>query len=73
MHIGNVEKHPITTGGSPLHIKYKNFMAATFIIPRERDCQDFYTSLLKLSQPGKCFGIQKIQQTPKEECKVEML
>lgn len=52
MHIGNVEKHPITTGGSPLHIKYKNFMAATFIIPRERDCQDFYTSLLKLSQPG---------------------
>lgn len=52
MYIGSVEKHPITTAGSPLHIKYKNFMAVTFVIPRERDCQDVYTSLLKLSQPG---------------------
>ncbi|XP_014786257.1 myotubularin-related protein 8 isoform X2 [Octopus bimaculoides] len=52
MYIGSVEKHPITTAGSPLYIKYKNFMAITFIIPRERDCQDVYTSLLKLSQPA---------------------
>ncbi|XP_041360030.1 myotubularin-related protein 6-like isoform X2 [Gigantopelta aegis] len=52
MHIGTVEKLPITTGGSPLQIRCKNFMSIIFVIPRERDCHDIYTSLQELSRPG---------------------
>ncbi|XP_077983643.1 phosphatidylinositol-3,5-bisphosphate 3-phosphatase MTMR6-like [Glandiceps talaboti] len=51
MHIAAVEKMPLTTTGSPLQIRCKNFQAATFVIPRERDCHDIYTSLCKLSKP----------------------
>jgi len=52
MHVSNVEKLPLTTSGSPLVIRCKTFLCVTFIIPRERDCHDIYTSLVKLSQPG---------------------
>ncbi|ELU00050.1 hypothetical protein CAPTEDRAFT_222026 [Capitella teleta] len=51
MHIGSVEKLALTTSGSPLQIQCKNFMHVTFVIPRDRDCQDIFSSLLKLSQP----------------------
>nr|XP_006824875.1 PREDICTED: myotubularin-related protein 8-like [Saccoglossus kowalevskii] len=51
MHVASVEKLPLTTAGSPLQIRCKNFQAATFIIPRERDCQDIFISLCKLSKP----------------------
>ncbi|XP_070554043.1 phosphatidylinositol-3,5-bisphosphate 3-phosphatase MTMR6-like isoform X2 [Ptychodera flava] len=51
MHIAAVEKMPLTTAGSPLQIRCKNFQAATFVIPRERECHDIYTSLCKLSKP----------------------
>ncbi|XP_053399742.1 myotubularin-related protein 8-like isoform X2 [Mercenaria mercenaria] len=52
MHLSQIEKLPITTGGSPLQLHCKNFMCITFVIPKERDCHDIYTSLLELSKPG---------------------
>ncbi|XP_071951261.1 phosphatidylinositol-3,5-bisphosphate 3-phosphatase MTMR6-like [Antedon mediterranea] len=53
MHIASVEKLALTTAGSPLQIRCKTFQLATFIIPREKDCQSLYKSLLKLSRPGR--------------------
>ncbi|GIY09708.1 myotubularin-related protein 8 [Caerostris extrusa] len=50
-HIAAVIKLPISTSGSPLQIRCKNFLCVTFVIPKERDSHDIYTSLLKLSQP----------------------
>lgn len=51
MHIANVDKLPISTTGSPLQIRCKNFLCVTFVIPRERDCHDIFISLQNLSQP----------------------
>lgn len=51
MHIASVVKLPISTSGSPLQIFCKNFLCVTFVIPKERDCHEIYTSLLQLSQP----------------------
>ncbi|KAL1114919.1 hypothetical protein AAG570_007743 [Ranatra chinensis] len=51
MHIATVEKLPLTATGSPLLIRCKTFMSITFVIPRERDCHEVYTTLLQLSQP----------------------
>lgn len=53
MHIAQVEKQPLYPGGSPLQIRCKNFMCVTFVLPRERDCHDIYTTLQELSRPGK--------------------
>ncbi|XP_058791089.1 myotubularin-related protein 6 [Phymastichus coffea] len=52
-HVANVEKLPLLTSGSPLHIKCKNFFVVTFVIPKERDCHEVYLTLLKLSSPTK--------------------
>ncbi|XP_059168052.1 myotubularin-related protein 6-like [Physella acuta] len=52
MHMGQVEKGPLTAEGSSLQIKCKNFMCITLVIPRERDCQDIYLSLLEFSRPA---------------------
>lgn len=51
-HIASVEKLPLSTTGSPLLIKFKNFFVGTFIIAKERDCHEVYLTLLKLSSPG---------------------
>ncbi|XP_014670869.1 PREDICTED: myotubularin-related protein 6-like [Priapulus caudatus] len=51
MHIGSVDRLSLTTVGSPLQIRCKTFHCVTFVIPRERDCQDVYTALLRLSRP----------------------
>ncbi|KAG9338899.1 hypothetical protein JZ751_024289 [Albula glossodonta] len=51
-HIATVEKLPLTTAGCPLLIHCKNYRVAHFVLPRERDCQDVFQSLLKLSQPA---------------------
>uniref|UniRef100_A0A224X8Q9 phosphatidylinositol-3,5-bisphosphate 3-phosphatase n=1 Tax=Panstrongylus lignarius TaxID=156445 RepID=A0A224X8Q9_9HEMI len=51
MQIATVEKLPLTTTGSPLLVRCKTFRSATFVIPRERDCHEVYTTLLQLSQP----------------------
>ncbi|XP_038063077.1 myotubularin-related protein 8-like [Patiria miniata] len=52
MHISSVEKLPLTTSGSPLQIRCKTFQAATFVIPRDKSCQELYISLQKLSKPA---------------------
>lgn len=51
-HVANVEKLPLLTSGSPLHIKCKNFFVVTFVIPKERDCHEVYLTLSKLSSPS---------------------
>ncbi|XP_051169352.1 myotubularin-related protein 8 [Leptopilina boulardi] len=51
-HIASVEKLPLSTTGSPLLIKCKNFFVVTFIIAKERDCHEVYLTLLKLSSPA---------------------
>ena len=53
MHVGSIERQSSTTSGYPLQIHCKNFLNVTFVIPKERECQDVYASLLQLSQPGK--------------------
>lgn len=52
MHIANIEKLPLTTTGSPLLIRCKTFLSVTFVIPKDSECHDVFTSLLKLYQPG---------------------
>ncbi len=53
-HIGTIDKLPLSTSGSPLLIRCKNFLSVNFVIPKERECHDVYTTLLKLCQPGEC-------------------
>ncbi|XP_041076885.1 myotubularin-related protein 8-like [Polyodon spathula] len=65
-HIATVEKLPLTTTGCPLLIHCKNFRVVHFIIPRERDCQDVYVSLLKLSQPAKPEELYAFLYNPKQ-------
>lgn len=52
MHIGSIDKLPLSTTGSPLLIRCKTFLSVTFVFPKERECHDVYTTLMKLSQPG---------------------
>ena len=62
MHVSQVEKLPLTTGGSPLLVRCKNFMCVTFVIPRERDCQDIFLSLQEFSRPSKlCLFLLDLQ------------
>ncbi|XP_013105153.1 myotubularin-related protein 6 isoform X2 [Stomoxys calcitrans] len=63
MHIANIEKLPLTTTGSPLLIRCKTFLSVTFVVPKDSECHDVYTSLLKLYQPVSinklyCFNYQ---------------
>lgn len=52
MHIASVEKLPLSTTGSPLLIRCKTFLSVTFVIAKERDSHDVYSTLIKLCQPG---------------------
>ncbi|XP_051790464.1 myotubularin-related protein 8 [Erpetoichthys calabaricus] len=65
-HISNVEKLPLTATGCPLLIRCKNFRVVHFVIPRERDCQDVYLSLLKLCQPVNFEDLYAFLYNPKE-------
>merc|ERR1712130_341104 len=51
MHISTVEKLPLTTSGSSIRIQCSNFRTATFMVTRDRDAQDIFTSLIHLSRP----------------------
>jgi len=51
MHLNIVEKLPLTTSGTPIRIQCSNFRTATFLVHRDRDAQDVYTSLIQLSRP----------------------
>jgi myotubularin-related protein 6/7/8 len=52
MHILSAEKLPLTTTGSPLQIRCKTFLSVTFVVPRERECQEIFATLQQLSRPG---------------------
>ncbi|KAL4630813.1 myotubularin-related protein 8-like isoform X2 [Arapaima gigas] len=66
-HIATVEKLPLTAAGCPLLIYCKNFRVVHFMIPRERDCQDVFQSLLKLSQPAKHEELYAFLYNPKQD------
>ncbi|KAG9478523.1 hypothetical protein GDO78_013526 [Eleutherodactylus coqui] len=66
-HIASVEKPPLSTTGCPLIIRCKNFRVAHFVILRERDCHEVYTSLLKLSQPVKYEDLYAFSYNPKSD------
>jgi len=51
MHINVVDKLPLTTSGSPVRIQCSNFRTTTFVINRDKDAQDIFTSLIHLSRP----------------------
>ncbi|XP_056397492.1 myotubularin-related protein 8 isoform X2 [Hyla sarda] len=66
-HISSVEKQPLGTTGCPLIIHCKNFRVVHFVILRERDCHEVYTSLLKLSQPVKYEDLYAFSYNPKSD------
>lgn len=63
MHIAGVEKLPLSTTGSPLLIRCKTFLSITFVIPKERECHDVYTTLMKLYQPVNIKNLYCFQYT----------
>ncbi|KAF2896064.1 hypothetical protein ILUMI_10108 [Ignelater luminosus] len=67
MHIASLEKLPLTTTGSPLLIRCKTFLSVTFVIPKERDCHDIYTTLQQLSQPSNVEDLYCFQYTSSAE------
>jgi len=71
MHLNTVEKLPLTTSGSPLRIQCSNFFCATFLIHRDKDAQDVYTSLVHLSRPARveelyCFQYRAKSDLPRQ-------
>lgn len=66
-HIGSIDKLPLSTSGSPLLIRCKNFLSVNFVIPRERECHDVYTTLLKLCQPVHIKNLYCFQYTSSSE------
>lgn len=50
-HLSSIEKQSVTSLGTPLQIKCKNFQSITFILPKEKDAYEVLSSLYKLSQP----------------------
>ncbi|KAM3912322.1 phosphatidylinositol-3,5-bisphosphate 3-phosphatase MTMR8-like isoform 2-T2 [Leptodactylus fuscus] len=66
-HISSIEKQGLSTTGCPLIIHCKNFRVVHFVIPRERDCHEVYTSLLKLSQPVKYEDLYAFSYNPKPD------
>ena len=52
MHVGSVDKLTATSSGWPLQVHGKNFLNVTFVIPKEKESHDIYSSLTRLSQPG---------------------
>ncbi|XP_058834497.1 myotubularin-related protein 8 isoform X2 [Topomyia yanbarensis] len=63
MQIASVEKLPLSTTGSPLLIRCKTFLSITFVIPKERECHDVYTTLMKLYQPVNIKNLYCFQYT----------
>lgn len=50
-HLSSMEKQSVTSLGTPLLIRCKNFQSITFILPKEKDAYEVLSSLYKLSQP----------------------
>uniref|UniRef100_A0A673JDW1 Myotubularin-related protein 6-like n=1 Tax=Sinocyclocheilus rhinocerous TaxID=307959 RepID=A0A673JDW1_9TELE len=65
-HIASVEKLSLTTSGCPLLIQCRNFRLVHFVIPRERDCHDIYSSLLRLLRPVSYDELYAFSYNPKQ-------
>ncbi|XP_029384790.1 phosphatidylinositol-3,5-bisphosphate 3-phosphatase MTMR6 [Echeneis naucrates] len=65
-HIASVEKLSLTTTGCPLVIQCRNFRVVHFVIQRERDCHDVYSSLLRLRQPVSYEELYAFSYNPKQ-------
>ncbi|KAI5620020.1 myotubularin-related protein 6 [Silurus asotus] len=65
-HIASVEKLSLTASGCPLLIQCRNFRVVHFVIPRERDCHDIYSSLLQLLRPVLYDELYAFSYNPKQ-------
>ncbi|XP_030624413.1 phosphatidylinositol-3,5-bisphosphate 3-phosphatase MTMR6 [Chanos chanos] len=65
-HIASVEKLSLTTTGCPLVIQCRNFRVVHFVVPRERDCHDVYSSLLRLLRPVSYEELYAFSYNPKQ-------
>ncbi|XP_072546003.1 myotubularin-related protein 6 [Salminus brasiliensis] len=65
-HIASVEKLSLTTNGCPLLIQCRNFRVVHFVVPRERDCHDVYSSLLRLLRPVSYDELYAFSYNPKQ-------
>lgn len=66
-HLASITKHPVVSDGTPIQIKCKNFCTNTFIIPKEKDAHDLYTSLYQISQPVKLSDLYCFHYTASNE------
>lgn len=65
-HIASVEKLSLTTSGCPLVLQCRNFRVVHFVLPRERDCHDIYSSLLRLLRPVSYEELYAFSYNPKQ-------
>uniref|UniRef100_A0A087XV59 Myotubularin related protein 6 n=1 Tax=Poecilia formosa TaxID=48698 RepID=A0A087XV59_POEFO len=65
-HIASVEKQSLTTSGCPLVIQCRNFRVVHFVVQRERDCHDIYSSLLRLLRPVHYEELYAFSYNPKQ-------
>uniref|UniRef100_A0A674NHC3 Myotubularin related protein 6 n=1 Tax=Takifugu rubripes TaxID=31033 RepID=A0A674NHC3_TAKRU len=65
-HIASVEKLSLTTTGCPLFIQCRNFRVVHFVVQRERDCHDVYSSLLRLLRPVAYEELYAFSYNPKQ-------
>uniref|UniRef100_A0A7N6ABS8 Myotubularin phosphatase domain-containing protein n=1 Tax=Anabas testudineus TaxID=64144 RepID=A0A7N6ABS8_ANATE len=65
-HIASVEKLSLTTTGCPLVIQCRNFRVVHFVVQRERDCHDIYSSLLHLLHPVSYEELYGFSYNPKQ-------
>uniref|UniRef100_A0A8C5A5W7 Myotubularin phosphatase domain-containing protein n=1 Tax=Gadus morhua TaxID=8049 RepID=A0A8C5A5W7_GADMO len=65
-HIASVEKLSLTTTGCPLVIQCRNFRVVHFVLQRERDCHDIYSSLLRLLRPVAYEELYAFSYNPKQ-------
>lgn len=65
-HIASVEKLSLTTTGCPLVIQCRNFRVVHFVLPKERDCHDIYSSLLRLLRPVSYEELYAFSYNPKQ-------
>uniref|UniRef100_A0A8C6WMV8 Myotubularin related protein 6 n=1 Tax=Neogobius melanostomus TaxID=47308 RepID=A0A8C6WMV8_9GOBI len=65
-HIASVEKLSLTTSGCPLVLQCRNFRLVHFVLPRERDCHDIYSSLLRLLRPVSYEELYAFSYNPKQ-------
>ncbi|XP_036436217.1 myotubularin-related protein 8 isoform X1 [Colossoma macropomum] len=65
-HISSVEKLPLTASGCSLLIHCKTFQLLHLLMPREREAQDVFQSLLRLSQPVKVEELYAFLYNPQQ-------